>query len=110
MTSIWRPSKSSQRQHELKWLNVVFSGHDQFCDCDDPWLHLLYCINRDSPFRKPLKDIQNIKCLLTGAPMPTTEEDTKPEEDEDGGFFPGELDKLFEENTKPENTEDASER
>lgn len=95
MYSLWKNPTSSKRQQELAWIGIVNSTHDQFCHCDDPTNHLLYCLNKFSGFQKPEPEIRNIQCLLTGITPTTEEKDTKIEEE--GGFYDGELEKLFEE-------------
>lgn len=100
------PNKSPRRQ-ELEWMNLVHSTHDLFCDCDDPKLHFLILMNKDSNCRKPPSDIKNIQCLLTGKD-PTASTSTKDEDD--GGFLEGELEKLFEEGNTGENATDDTER
>lgn len=103
MSSLWKMPNLSPRQQELTWLNLFHTTHDQFCFCKDPLLHFLQLINKDSNFKKPLKDICNIKCLLTGPS--TTTEDGEDQDIEDGGFLEGELDRLFtEENGEKEDT------
>lgn len=99
MSTVYKLPTTSPRKQEIGWMNLVFTSHDMFCDCDDPQLHLLFLINRDSEVRKPLSDVKNIKCLLTGkgATPAATEED-------DPGFLEGELEKLFEENTQENGT------
>ena len=95
MSTIYKRPLYTPRQQENTWMNMIFTSHDQFCSCDEPLIHLMQLINRDSPCPKPLKDIRNIKCLLTGADT----DDTVPTKDEDPGFLEGELEKLFEEET-----------
>lgn len=93
MSSVWKYPQASPRKQELLWMNILWSTHDQFCECQDPVLHLMILINRDSSARKPTSDIKNIKCLLTGET--TTKEDTKPEDFDDLDIEDGELEKLF---------------
>lgn len=93
MSSVWKYPTSSPRKQELLWMNIFYSTHDQFCECDDPVLHFMVLVNRDSNTKKPTSDIKNIKCLLTG--KITTEEDTKPEDLDDLDIEDGELEKLF---------------
>lgn len=102
MSSVYKFPTSSPRKQELTWMNIIFTSHDQFCDCNDPELHFLVLINRDSAFRKPVSDIKNIKCLLTGET--TTGEEKETPALEDVGFLEGELEKFFQEegNTGPE--------
>lgn len=109
MYSSWKNPTSSKRQQELAWIGIINSCHDQFCHCDDPTNHLLYCLNKFSGFQKPEPEIRNIQCLLTGITPTTEEKDTKPEEE--GGFYDGELEKLFEEkDTEPKENADTTER
>lgn len=100
MFSSWKNPTSSQRQKELQWIGIINSTHDQICHCDDPTLHLLYCLNKFSGFNKPELDINNIKCLLTGPTTKTTEENTS--EKEETGFIEGELERLFDEDNGEE--------
>ncbi len=93
MSSIFKPCNYSKRQQENNWMNITFAAHDQFCSCNDPWLHFLIVINKNSNAIKPETEIQNIKWLLTGKPT-GEEEDNHTEE---GGFFEGELETLFKE-------------
>lgn len=95
MSTIYKKPLYTPRQQENTWMNMIYTSHDQFCGCDEPLIHFMQLINRDSPCIKPLKDIKNIKCLLTGA----DDADTKPTEEENPGFFDGELEKLFAEET-----------
>lgn len=94
MFSSWKTPTWSQRQQELQWMNIINATHDQFCNCDNPTFHLIYCINKFSSAPKPEKDLANIQCLLTGVPV-TTNKDK--EEDDQGGFLDGELEDLFKE-------------
>lgn len=108
MSSIFKKPTSSPRQQELGWLNLVHQSHDQFCHCEDPDLHLLLCLNKFNNWKKPEKDVRNIKCLLTGKtdiPITTTEEK------EDLGFDAGDLEQLFaEDGEEPENTTEDPKR
>lgn len=88
MSSIWKKPLYSPRQQELKWLNLMWESHDQFCSCSDPPLHLLVLINKDSKAPKPVEDIKNLKCLLTG-------KDTGTDHTGIDGLEDGELEKLF---------------
>ncbi len=103
MSSVWKYPNHSPRKQELTWMNLIFQSHDQFCDCNDPPLHFMVLINKDSNFKKPLSDIQNIKCLLTGATKDgTTEGETIIEDN--FGFLEGELEDLFAEKDTPKET------
>ena len=102
MSTIYKKPLYTPRQQENTWMNMIYTSHDQLCGCDEPLIHLMQLINRDSPCIKPLKDIKNIKCLLTGI---TTGETTEPEPFGDGaGFLEGELEDLFKENEGVEPT------
>lgn len=103
MNPIWKKPSSSLRQLELGWINNINQTHDLWCHCEDPTTHLLYCINKFSTVQKPLIDIKNIRCLLTGKPTTPAEDTT---EKDDPEFLEGELEMLFKEKEKPENTED----
>lgn len=107
MSSVWKKPNSTPRQQENAWMNLLWNSHDQFCNCDDPLLHFMVLVNRDGNYKKPVSDIENIKCLLTG---PTTEEEDGTKEEEDHGFEPGDLEKLFAENGEDIATEDTPER
>ncbi len=72
------------------WMNVLYGTHDLFCHCEDPALHFMYVINKNSNAPKPLKDLENLKCLLTGKDTAAT-----PEED-DIGIGPGDLENFLE--------------
>lgn len=104
---MWKRPSYTPKSQENHWVNIIFESHDQFCGCDDPWLHLLDILNRQGNARKPLTDINNIKCLLTGI-KDTTKEDK--ENTEDAGFYPGELERLFEENGGDADTEEPEPR
>ncbi len=106
MFSLWKTPTSSKRQQELQWMNIINQCHDQFCHCDNPTFHLIYCINKFSSTQKPEKDLKNIQCLLTGAPITTGEDKEK----EDGGFLDGELEDLFKENEPDTAEKDTGEK
>ena len=108
MSSVWKKTPYTARQLEQKWINLVFETHDQICCCDDPWLHLLYLLNKNGNAIKPLKDIENIKWLLIG--KQDTGEDPTDKDGEETGFYDGELEKLFEEPDEKENLEDVGTR
>lgn len=103
MCSIWKKPKFTPRQQENQWMNLMWNTHGQFCDCEDPLTHFMILINRDGPCPKPVEDILNIKCLLTGAP--TSGDTTK--EEEETGFTDGDLENLFKEDApEPDDTEE----
>lgn len=105
MSSVWKYPTSSPRKQELLWQNIIWSTHDQFCECTDPILHLMILINKDSNFRKPPSEIKNIKCLLTGTATTTTEEEDHDTAKDDYGILEGELEQLF---AEPDIKEDDS--
>lgn len=94
MTTLWKQPKTSPRRLENAWVNNIYSSHDLWCDCDDPQLHFLAIINKNSNAPKPESEIKNIKCLLTGRTGETTGEK------DDIGLEDGELEKLFAEDTE----------
>lgn len=93
MTSFYEPTTYNKRALENQWMNCTYNTHDLWCQCKDPVLHLLGIINRNSNAPKPEKDINNIKCLLTGIT------DTKDGEKEETGFDEGDLERIFTEDT-----------
>lgn len=106
MSSMWKQPLYTPRSQENKWVNIIFETHDQFCNCQDTWLHLLEVLNKQGNARKPLQDINNIRCLLTGK-EDTTKDD---KEEESTGFFPGELERLFDEDGDKEDQENPDTR
>lgn len=80
----------------------MWESHDQMCSCNDPPLHLMILMNRESKAPKPESDIRNLKCLLTGTDT-TTKEDI---EKEDPIFDEGELERLFAEDGERKDTEE----
>lgn len=91
MSSVWKKPTFSLKQQETNWLNLTWATHDQFCHCDDPWLHFLIIINKQGNAPKPESDVNNIKCLLTGTKTDTTTADIE----KDIGLEEGDLEKLF---------------
>lgn len=106
MFSLWKKPTSSNRQQELQWMNIINTTHDQICHCDEPTLHLLYCINKFSSAQKPETDLRNIQCLLTGVRTTTGEDKEK----DDAGFLDGELEDLFKENEPDTPEKDTGEK
>nr|UHS18296.1 MAG: hypothetical protein [Betatorquevirus sp.] len=106
MSSVWKPPKSSTRQLENAWMNSTFQTHDLFCHCNDPWLHFMIVLNKNSNAPKPEPEIENIKWLLIGKP---TIGDTATVEDH--GFDDGDLERLFaEDGEEKENTTEEPKR
>lgn len=85
MNNLLENPKYGPKALEDQWINNIFSSHDLMCGCKDPILHLLDILNRKGKARKPLSDIKNAKCLITGEDQDGTEED----------IAPGELEALF---------------
>lgn len=94
MTSFFEKTAYTARQLENQWMNNTYNSHDLFCRCKDPILHFIAVVNRNSSAPKPEKDVQNIKCLITGTTATTHGEE------EDAGFTDGDLEKLFAEDTE----------
>lgn len=90
MSSLLKNPVYTPKQLELQWYNSIHQGHDLFCGCNKPVLHLLHIINRRGNAPKPEKDIANIQCLLTGEKEDNGDEDV---------FQPGELEELFKEDS-----------
>lgn len=102
--SIYKPTNNTPRSLENTWMNTIFTFHDSFCNCQQTILHLLQVINKNSNCIKPLQDISNIKCLLTG--KDSTE--TTSTKEEDDVFDTGDLETLFaEDGDLKEPTEDT---
>lgn len=80
----------------------MWESHDQMCSCNDPPLHLMILMNRESKAPKPESDIRNLKCLLTGMDT-TTKEDL---ENEGPIFEEGELEKFFAKDGEQKDTEE----
>ncbi len=106
MNPIWKQPSTTVRHKELEWLNGINQMHDLFCHCKNPTTHLLYCINKFSGVQKPLEDIKNIQCLLTGDRTGETTEEKHIKDD--GGFLDGELEDLFKEDTDAENPQNTT--
>lgn len=106
MSSIYKKPTLTPRAQELQWKNIIWQTHEQICECNNPWLHLMILINKDSPARKPEPEIKNILCLLTGTD--STEEKTTAEEN--GGFDEGDLESLFKEDEQEEKDTEPTER
>lgn len=94
MSTIFKKTKHSPRTQENIWMGLIFSSHDQICDCNNPILHFMIIVNKNSAAIKPEPEIRNIKCLLTGEEDPTTLE-------EETGIREGDLDALFGKDTEP---------
>lgn len=42
--SKYKPANSSQKNQERNFLNLIYSGHDFFCYCNDPTDHILHLL------------------------------------------------------------------
>ena len=92
MTTRWIPTKSTQRQQKLKWINMLCHVHDTFCDCCQPLAHtatLIFEQEKDLPFTPPEKDL--IKSCLSGDGRTATDGAA------DDNIGDGDLERLFEE-------------
>lgn len=95
MTDYAQYTSLSPRQQEIKWMNIIFETHSQFCSCDSTWEHLLSCINQqNNPFKLQKKEIKKQLCLLTGE---TTDKDGDPAGDAVDALDFGDLEELFSE-------------
>lgn len=94
MNSYWKITTLTPRAQDQQWINILHATHDQYCSCTNTIGHLLQAINQQtSPTHLSQKEIEKIKCHLTG------ETTTGTEEDDETGFGPGDLEKLFSEDT-----------
>lgn len=89
MSSLWKQPCYGPKGLENCWHNQIFGAHDCICGCNDTTLHLLQVLSKNNPKKPTLKQLKEIKCLLTG------EEDTTEETDGVDGLKPGDLDILF---------------
>lgn len=89
MSTRYIPTKDTQKQKKLKWLNLITHAHDIFCDCDEPLTHTIAEILRAEPgikFNTQEKDL--LKSCLG---------DTTTTEDALDVIGEGDLDELFKE-------------
>lgn len=92
MSLSWQPTKYGPKGLENKWINSIYENHDHICGCNDTIHHLIEVLNRqNSSSRLTTKQIQKIKCHITGE---TSGEDKEEEHTEDALE---DLAKLFEE-------------
>lgn len=87
------PTKSTKRQNDLKWLNLLHHVHGCFCDCDNGITHTAAFIfeqEKELKFTPPEKDI--IKQCLSGDVTTATAGDQGID-----GFTGEELETLFNE-------------
>lgn len=101
MTTRLKPTKSSIRQNNLKWMNAMVHSHDFFCDCSTPLQHAVVLIFQEEPdldFKPNEKDLIK-KCLGE-----TTTEDGDTAQD-DCGIEEGTLEDLFKEDFGEENVD-----
>ncbi len=89
MNTPWTPPNYGPRGLELQLYNSIHHNHDLTCGCKDTILHILYIINQQNSTKKlSLKELNKLKCHLTGEDMPG-------EDAEDLGFDTGDLELLF---------------
>lgn len=104
MSDYYKKTGYNTYQLETQWLNLTMGGHDMFCFCDKPWMHMLQSVlQRQNFFELDKKEARIIqRCLTTMA----TEEDSSNQDtvaisgknttEKDGlDLEPGELEKLF---------------
>lgn len=94
MSHRYIPTKDSNKQKQLKWMNGLCYLHDNFCDCYNPLAHTVSLIIEKEPkiqFSAPEKKLIE-KCL-------SGEDDTAivHTDGDAGDIQPGDLEKLFEE-------------
>lgn len=97
----WKPPQYGVRGRENCWISSILQGHDTFCGCDKPILHLINRAVKEEGLlglnKEQATKLQ--KCLTTentkedGALTTTATEKDGPE----GDLMDGELEKLFEE-------------
>lgn len=96
MSRCWEPPKYGPKGLENKWINSIYETHDHICGCNNTIHHLIEVINRQNS-TTPLttKEIQQIKCHITGETTGEQEEDKHTEDaledlaklfEEDGDF------------------------
>lgn len=101
MSSLWKQPQYGPKGLENCWINLIHGAHDCTCGCTDTTLHLLQILSKNNPKKPTIKQLKEIKCLLTG------EQDTAEETTGVDGLEPGDLDLLFAEDAE-EDTDAAS--
>nr|QDA34218.1 ORF2 [TTV-like mini virus] len=88
MSDYWRKITLGPRAQQTNWMNSLVTGHDLYCQCDDPLKHIILTIVEREPTLKFNKEesLKIQKCLTTGDEGPTDTVDT---------FGGDELEKLF---------------
>ena len=94
MSSFWKPPVYDVRGRETQWINNTIQAHDIFCGCNEPGNHLLLALAERSAQQNISKDTLQTatKCLSGGD---HTGEEPTGQDEEDGGFGIGDLEKLF---------------
>lgn len=104
MSDYYKKTGYNTYQLETQWLNLTMGGHDMFCFCDKPWMHMLQAVlQRQNFFELDNKQARIIqRCLTTMATedassnQGTAETTGKNTKEEDGlDLEPGELERLF---------------
>lgn len=90
MNSLWQPPNYGPTGIENQLYNTIFQSHDIGCGCKDPILHLLQIISKNNKKKPSIKQLKEIKWLLTGEEEDRTTADTG-----DDVIEPGDLDILF---------------
>lgn len=94
MSDNFKHTYYSKKAVQKQLLNTIVGNHDLICCCDEPLTHicgLIFEQAQPTNFTEEQKK-QIRKCLGDGDAAATPEK-------EDGGFGPGDLEKLFEEDT-----------
>lgn len=89
MSSLWKQPQYGPKGLENCWHNLIYGTHDSICGCNDTTLHVLQILSKNNPKKPTIKQLKEIKCLLTG------DEDTTEETTGVDGLEPGDLDLLF---------------
>lgn len=96
MSNHFKPTFYNDTAKEKQYLNCLVNCHDLWCGCDEPLKHTASTIFKFcGPTDFNEEDKQNIlKCLGNGTTTTTAADGG---DQEDGGFGPGDLEKLFSE-------------
>lgn len=89
MSHLYKPLNISQKHKKLQWLNGTVHVHDMYCQCNQPFQHIILGILEQEPDLKFTTGEQETlrKCLTSGDRT----------EDAPDAFGEGDLDRLFEE-------------
>lgn len=97
----WKPPQYGVRGRENCWISSILQGHDTFCGCDKPFLHLIKRAAKEDGLLGLNREeaIKILQCPTTqttkedGALCTTATEKDGPE----GDLTEGDLERLFEE-------------